>query len=596
MPEEEFSKLGNVAIYVYWSRNKTIEANTTSYVKELIKVNELVLFVSNSQLDSKDVLKLTDMGVVFLQRKNTGFDFWGWKEGISKLEDVIKQAENLILCNSSCFLAFHSLDSLLKRMDNGADLWGVSSFEDGNTQFHLQSYFLVFKKKILKDWDTFISFWDNLPQMPRWQDAVEFGELRLTKFFLDKGFRCKAIASPMSLPSRDINPSFYYPVHLFEAGSPLLKKKIFYEDYRLYLFTSYGEAPRAAMNYVRENVGLYAEILSELLSTCSPTQLIQTLQLNFVVGNGLSKERIPFQSKVAVISFVFYEDMAEYISNIILRFNGIADVYIVSPKRELLKLYKNQLEKRLPFAHYRLQQNRGRNEAAFFLTCKDVWQTYDYVCALHDKKTLHARPAIQGIDFMRHCEQNLCSSSSSIYEVIELFEKNPLLGLLVPPLPFFGNFITSAFNPMGRNLNSIKLLNKKVFAGKLFPNNNIDVFSAPFGGMFWARTKALRPLTDSTLSFEDFPKEPIQQSDGTILHALERCYPLVTRSVGFYTARIINISLVPLIYNNLIYYFLILPQKTRVWITIKNKIKQKLSNYPFIYTFTKTILRKITSY
>ena len=172
MPEEEFSKLGNVAIYVYWSRNKTIEANTTSYVKELIKVNELVLFVSNSQLDSKDVLKLTDMGVVFLQRKNTGFDFWGWKEGISKLEDVIKQAENLILCNSSCFLAFHSLDSLLKRMDNGADLWGVSSFEDGNTQFHLQSYFLVFKKKILKDWDTFISFWDNLPQMPRWQDAV----------------------------------------------------------------------------------------------------------------------------------------------------------------------------------------------------------------------------------------------------------------------------------------------------------------------------------------------------------------------------------------------------------------------------------------
>ena len=114
--------------------------------------------------------------------------------------------------------------------------------------------------------------------------------------------------------------------------------------------------------------------------------------------------------------------------------------------------------------------------------------------------------------------------------------------------------------------------------------------------MFWARSKGLRPLTDSTLSFEDFPKEPIQQSDGTILHALERCYPLVTRSVGFYTARIINISLVPLIYNNLIYYFLILPQKTRVWITIKNKIKQKLSNYPFIYTFTKTILRKITSY
>jgi hypothetical protein len=73
MPEKAFSKIGNIAIYVYWSRNKTLEANTLSYVQELINVSELVLFVSNSKIDSKDVTKLTNLGATFLQRDNTGF-------------------------------------------------------------------------------------------------------------------------------------------------------------------------------------------------------------------------------------------------------------------------------------------------------------------------------------------------------------------------------------------------------------------------------------------------------------------------------------------------------------------------------------------
>ena len=135
MPEEEFSKLGNVAIYVYWSRNKTIEANTTSYVKELIKVNELVLFVSNSQLDSKDVLKLTDMGVVFLQRKNTGFDFWGWKEGISKLEDVIKYTGTYDILNPDVHIfeklaKEKNLKLNVKETKGAAHIWIIKRYTD----------------------------------------------------------------------------------------------------------------------------------------------------------------------------------------------------------------------------------------------------------------------------------------------------------------------------------------------------------------------------------------------------------------------------------------------------------------------------------
>ena len=104
--KKKLTKVGNIAIYVYWSQSNSLDENTLNYVNELLSVAEEVLFVSNSKLDIEHISTLNAMGVSFLQRDNNGFDFWGWKEGIEYLEDEIKNAKNLILCNSSCFLAF----------------------------------------------------------------------------------------------------------------------------------------------------------------------------------------------------------------------------------------------------------------------------------------------------------------------------------------------------------------------------------------------------------------------------------------------------------------------------------------------------------
>ncbi len=594
MTERPFVRSGNVAIFVYWSKEDSLEPNTIRYVAELLKVANTVLFVSNSLLKPQDVFKLRKMGADFLQRVNRGFDFWGWKEGIEYLKEQIKLAENLILCNSSCFLAFSSLRQLLEKMDNKADFWGVSSFRDRASAFHLQSYFLVFKRTMLEDWDAFFSFWNNLPKMHKWRDAVELGELKLTQFYLSKGFNCREIASCCSLPSDDVNPSFYYPVELFQAGSPFLKKKIFFEDYLLFLSKSCGETPRMAMNYVHDNGGFYSEILQELIKNLTPSQLIRKLNLNYIINGIKLKDNSLSDKRVAVICFVFYEDLIDYVSSILIRFDKIAKIYIVSSKKDLLVLYKNKLTNKLEESEYRLQQNRGRNEAAYFITCKDIWQEFDYVCALHDKKTKHVTPALQGIEFMKHCEKNLCPSAASIAEIVDIFEQNPLLGLLVPPLPFFGNFISSVFNPIGRNQRSLALLNEKLFAGKLFSGSQLDVFSAPFGGMFWARTKALEPLSSSPLSINDFPQEPLKSSDGTILHAFERVYPLVTRKAGFYTARVFNIFQVSLQYTNLLFFCVGLTKKQILIFKLKNSLKILLSRYPRLYDWARVILNKIT--
>jgi len=60
-------------------------------------------------------------------------------------------------------------------------------------------------------------------------------------------------------------------------------------------------------------------------------------------------------------------------------------------------------------------------------------------------------------------------------------------------------------------------------------------FNFPMGTMFWARTEALQPLLTKKLRWEDYPEEPLPY-DGTVLHALERLLPFVSKKMGYQVA------------------------------------------------------------
>lgn len=54
----------------------------------------------------------------------------------------------------------------------------------------------------------------------------------------------------------------------------------------------------------------------------------------------------------------------------------------------------------------------------------------------------------------------------------------------------------------------------------------------PVGTMFWARTESLRSLDALELSWSDYPDEPLPY-DGSMLHALERLFPIIVQSNGY---------------------------------------------------------------
>ena len=74
-----------------------------------------------------------------------------------------------------------------------------------------------------------------------------------------------------------------------------------------------------------------------------------------------------------------------------------------------------------------------------------------------------------------------------------------------------------------------KSVAERVLARLNISANLTEHFDFPVGTMFWARPKALAKLSRFKLNI---PPEPLP-SDGTELHALERCLPQIVRSEGF---------------------------------------------------------------
>ncbi len=173
--------------------------------------------------------------------------------------------------------------------------------------------------------------------------------------------------------------------------------------------------------------------------------------------------------------------------------------------------------------------NRGRDVGPLLtLLGRRLVKDYDIIGHLHAKKSLSLPGRLKeggstkvGADWRSFCIENLLGGKHAMMDVIlGRFARNLKLGLVFPCDP----------NTLGWTLNrphAIALLERMGIVTEL-PQ---ELFF-PMGTMFWARTDAIAPLLEIDLAWSDYPFEPVAY-DGTILHAIERLFPVVAQHRGF---------------------------------------------------------------
>ncbi|MCC6528304.1 MAG: hypothetical protein IT373_37010 [Polyangiaceae bacterium] len=219
-----------LAIYAHFDPDNEVKRYVLHTLGELGRDCERLDFVSTSPLPAAEQGKLRGSCASVTLKDNVGYDFGMWQRALAETD--LEAWDEIVLANSSVFGPVFPMSSAYERAGS-ADFWGMTDNHD--IAWHLQSYFLVFRRPVLRS-AAFRQFWQSvLPYRDKFQ-AIRAYEVGLTRFLREAGFRARALYPVRSLfppwPLRglyrkpDDNATCYHPLRLLRAGMPLVKVQL----------------------------------------------------------------------------------------------------------------------------------------------------------------------------------------------------------------------------------------------------------------------------------------------------------------------------------------------------------------------------------
>lgn len=549
-----------LGIFLFYNPRGVVHDYVTYLLDDISTCLDKLVIVCNGfiNFDSRETLrKYTDELVV---RPNEGFDFAAWREGILDVcgMDEVRSYDELVLFNDSFFGPLYPFSTVFERMDaqEEIDFWGLSSHgaapqEDTEDRpQYLQTYFLACRKRMVAS-SEFEQYWTGLKPCSTFAEHANLIACRFTEHFANLGYTWTAYCPTFDLESEDISKNVSH--HMYDSyemvarrGFPIIKRKTFTMPLRAFLMFSNATTLQDTLSYIDEHTDYDTSLIWEyLLKNCSVSDIADTLCLTKVLPDSNSPQASPVVSesapRVAVIVHLYYPDLFATYLDMLQRVPDKTDIYITvssSQKKEMLEQMVAQ--RCMDRCKVMLVASQGRDLSALLLGCKDVVPNYEYVCFTHDKKTSHNQYVQQGRAFADLLSDGMLASQEYVNNVIDLFERNPWLGLAVPPRPYHGEGFKGIASKywMADYEQTLAVLSR--LGIKVPINKAVECLSV--GTAFWFRTKALMPLFEEGWTINDFPGEPLP-TDGSFNHGLERCFPFVAQSQGYATCEIIPESM-----------------------------------------------------
>ncbi|VAW45912.1 Alpha-L-Rha alpha-1,2-L-rhamnosyltransferase/alpha-L-Rha alpha-1,3-L-rhamnosyltransferase [hydrothermal vent metagenome] len=182
-------------IFAHYDNQNEVDEYVIFYLKSLKEIVQTLVFVSTSSISDSDVLQIEAIGVTVIIRENIGYDFYSYKVGLEALS--WNEYSHIIICNDSVYGPIYPLENVFKQMQaTECDFWGITSSE--SIGFHLQSYFLVFKKNVISA-GVFKKFWEDLTIINNKFLVVKKYEVGLTKTLIANNYKSAAFVKNVKL-------------------------------------------------------------------------------------------------------------------------------------------------------------------------------------------------------------------------------------------------------------------------------------------------------------------------------------------------------------------------------------------------------------
>lgn len=542
-------------LFFMYDKDGIIDDYIVYMLEQLNKVSSDIYVVCNGKLcdEGRGKLQTCVNDDHIIVRENKGFDVWAYKTGIDTLGwDKVCSYDEMIMMNFTIMGPVYPIEEMFDKMNSeDVDFWGITKFtgyEDGDPfgtisygyiPEHIQSHFIAVRKPMLED-DNFKEYFDNMPAVHNYKEAVGFHEAIFTKKFSDLGFKWDVYAKLDDDFSR--NPVINASKELIaDARCPFFKRRSFMQDYENVLDETIGQSTLEMYDYIRDYTDYDINyIWDNILRLENQAVVKRNMHFNYVLPREFSAnvDDVLQKRKIALIMHIYYEDQAEVCLNYAKAMPESTDVYITTDNEKKLEHIKEVFKDlKCNKLVIKLRENKGRDLSTLIVSFRKEALEYDYVCYMHDKKVKQLHPQTMGYGFAYKCFENILASKDFVKNVIYTFEKNERLGLMAPPPPNHGCYYFILGQEWGKNYkNTAKLVDELGLSVNI--KEEFEPISA-LGSMFWFRPKALKKELEYDWKFEQFPDEPVDD-DGTILHAIERIHGYVCQDAGYYPAFVMS--------------------------------------------------------
>ena len=153
-----------MVIFSFYDKDGIVDDYIKFLLNELKIIAQRIIIVVNGNITEIgwDIFSRYTKEIII--RANRGFDAGAYAYVFNHylLNEEWNDWDNIILCNDTFFGPFISFQEIFQEMENKkCDIWGLNGYF--NVIFpHIQSYFLVFKKKIIINKNLFKYFKDNI--------------------------------------------------------------------------------------------------------------------------------------------------------------------------------------------------------------------------------------------------------------------------------------------------------------------------------------------------------------------------------------------------------------------------------------------------
>lgn len=228
-----------LVILCFYEENGYVDLYVYYLVKELLSISKKMVIVVNGKIEDSAERYFTSMNCDILIRENKGYDAAAYKDVIGRLgKEKLKMFDEVVLCNDTFFGPFIPIKEIFEIMSiNKCDFWGIS-YQDTNLVQFIESYFLVFRREIIKSDDLWLYF-QYQKEIVKYQDALIYFELGVFLYLKNKGYIYDSLITKKIYYSNILYP---YESVKFEK-LPILKKRAFIRN-------ADGNLIRA-INYIR---------------------------------------------------------------------------------------------------------------------------------------------------------------------------------------------------------------------------------------------------------------------------------------------------------------------------------------------------------